>query len=291
VHRPPIGTHAPDYPWPVEVHPRFKAPVIQCKTNWQAFLTDDAMLLELETGINTKKHLTILGRLDTLHVRDVALPPFEFDVLDTPNRDIAIGVTQLALAGEQFNTGVKEGNVALLKESKNHYTSGKRVIPEDTDIKLVPAIVKREWDRVIDVLVLCAEYKALPKPPQTLVNDQYKDLEQKCAQIYITVQGIGNKEWKQVVTVWVQRETMPIVAHHLMSALQRDKQKIPVDTYGKRIAEIRSLLVHNQKEALYISVTKEWDSGYSLDARHYKPILVDNIKTGAYFNQIGGTIH
>lgn len=218
-----------------------------------------------------------------IRVRDgVKLFPFEFDVLDTPNKEIATKMVLLGMAGEKMHEGLQSKTLDPIREGIKILSS---VTLPEMDATLVPPIVRDNWVDVGRMLILLAEYNQLPRPPITLTIDQYKDLRARGTQIYELASRLLAKRWREQILRWLERVSMRTLAHHLAFVLKQEFERMDCTTIAKRHVEILSLLEASGHTAdgIYTETKRTDEAGYHLNRGDYKPILLPQIKSHAYF--------
>jgi hypothetical protein len=267
--------------------------VLDCDANrdlWYSITTTSSLA-------SPAKQLVLLDKLGpTTEVNPAAEVPFEFDVLDTPNKGIAIAVTKLALAGEEYNTGVSKRSIESLKAARKWLEEGTAGLPQDIDAGLVPPIVRDEWTHNIDTLLTLCFIKNKPHPPITMTMDQYKELTNHLSTLYRTASKIrATSRWRDDVLAWTKRQTMRVLAHHLEHVLRIEMNKIgtagpkdPIwstETIAKRQCEVIVLLESSgfTDDSIYKSTKQDFDLGYRMDLGAYKPILTDQITSGKFY--------
>lgn len=234
---------------------------------------------------------------DKTEVHPAAEVPFEFDVLDTPNKEIAITTTKMAMAAELYNKGVSSRKLPLIETAKATLDEAIAAFPP-TDDNLVPPIVRDGWIHNMNTLILLSRVKEHPRPPQTMTIDQYVSMRRLLMTLYNAAsQIVATPRWRDDVIRFTKNQTMRITAHHLEFALGLEMQKmdraglkdaiISSETVAKRQSEILSLLDKSgfTGDPIYIQVKKDFDIGYRLSLGGYTPILHEQIISGRFFGK------
>ncbi len=230
-------------------------------------------------------------------VHPAAEVPFEFDVLDTPNKGIAIAVTKMAIAAETFNKGVSSRNLSSIETAKNTLEEAITAFPS-TEETLVPPIVRDGWIHNMRTLIILSRVKEHPRPPQTMIVEQYVEMRRLLMSLYNEASQItATPRWRDDVLRFTKNQTMRITAHHLEFALAQEMQKIDkvgsretiisTETVAKRQCEILALLDKSgfTGDSIYTKVKKDFDIGYRLSLGGYQPILPDQIISGRFFGK------
>lgn len=239
--------------------------------------------------------LNLLAKLgpDTVVNPDFEVP-FEFDVLDTPNKGVAVATTKVALAAEELNKGISVRNLDLIRQAKTHLEEGIAGMPPETDDTMLPPMIRKGWIHNIDTLILLSEIKAHVQPPLTLTIDQFKSLRGLLFELYrVASRVVAGTRWRNDVLGWTKIQTMRIVAHHLAFALGVEMQKlgnhagpiISTETIAKRQSEILSLLEQSgfTEDTVYLQTKEDFVMGYRMSLGDYHPIMVDQINDGSLF--------
>lgn len=248
------------------------------------------MWLQIVSGPMTlDKHLQLLRALDgTVETSpSFKVNPFEFNVLDTPNRDIAMATVQAGLAGELLNEGMYRGDLAKLTLAKSYLEKAVQEFPDDTDPRYTPPILKNNWHKVIDMLELLSAWESLPRPPKVvaLTPQQAKNITELAKQIWAASMDVPNEPWRKGIQAWLKRHTYRNAAYQMKSALDREGVNIDCKAMAKRMHEILMLMECGKwtDDAIYADIKGRFTAGYQIELGRYTAILPKTIESGAFF--------
>lgn len=204
------------------------------------------MRLLIDTGTMTlEKHLELLTRLnEEIETADVDYPPFTFDVLDTPNREIAMATVHAGLAGQYLNMYITKGDEMWFNKAETSLTYARRNFPPNVEEKLKPPILSDGWLAFTTLLKQIVEYQQLPKPPGNLTVEQYKNLTASCKLMWSSCEQCPKRilSWRNRVFAWIKRETMHNMAYQIKLALDQKGDTLDVPTTAKRMHDILEFL-------------------------------------------------
>lgn len=261
--------------------------------------------MDVQSKVQINAPETCLELLESLDAETLVNPrfkvPFEFDVLDTPNKAIAVAVTKLALGAQTFNKAQggnfgKDERVAMVEKAKSLVDEGTATLPKIEDA-LVPPIIRDGCAHIINTMLLLVQVHRGPQPPATLQPDQYIERRKLLIQLYNEASSVKtNARWRDTVIGWCKKQTMRTVAHHLAAVLKTEMDRLTnpnykgavctTETVAKRLCEILTLLeaCGHMHDAVFMSTRKDFDAGYRLSLPPgYKPFLVTQISTGELF--------
>ena len=240
------------------------------------------LLVRAKRDLDPSDHLRLIDALDetSTHVT-TETPPFEFNILDTPNRGIARTVTLLAIACDAFRRAMVDGSIEELEKAKNAYEDAFPIEgPLASETKRLERILQQK--NIIDVIYMIMDYEKMTRPPATLTLTQHKELAKVLSGVYFKVPKdvIG---WSKGGIGWVNRQTMRNFAHHIYSTL--DVEQMSCKTTAGRLAETLSLLEASGfgDDGIGVDAKRRLDSGYRFELGDYKLRHVDDVLSGRVY--------
>lgn len=98
--------------------------------------------------------------------------PFEFNILSTPNREIAMWVTKLSMYSNQYNEFVKnrEWPVDKIKTLEKNFDAA------DSFLSAVDKRAGNCFSVVLRIVQHMVKYNSMPRPPYSCTREQIKAL-------------------------------------------------------------------------------------------------------------------